>query len=317
MRSISTRTWRDYVTTSQSGGGETVLGVPNPNEKQGGTDEFSASIEREMIPNLAVRFTGIYSKTFNFQRLQNNKRPYDVYTIPITNRDPGPDNTLGTPDDPGTSITYYDFPAQYAGIRFQEPMLINDPNADQRFKSYEIALSRRLSNRWQFYASYSFTKKEVPFIPNTGGGSFLNINTFNPNSEINNDDNTTEWLGRVSGSYLPALQRDGFCQLRAPEREPAAPHRDFQGRAPDPPDYVARGTARLRLAAAEPQHRGPEHPEDDSRARESQRDGAHEYLQRAQRQHHHGADDDVRTELRAHHRHPAAADCGVGVSFKF
>ena len=33
---------RDYVTTNQSGGGETVLGVPNPNEKQGGTDEFSA-----------------------------------------------------------------------------------------------------------------------------------------------------------------------------------------------------------------------------------------------------------------------------------
>ena len=58
-----------------------------------------------------MRFTGIYSKTFNFQRLQNNKRPYDVYTIPITNPDPGPDNILGTADDPGTSITYYDFPA--------------------------------------------------------------------------------------------------------------------------------------------------------------------------------------------------------------
>ena len=47
------------------------------------------------MPNLAVRVTGIYSKTFNFQRLQNNKRPYDVYTIPITSADPGPDNTAG------------------------------------------------------------------------------------------------------------------------------------------------------------------------------------------------------------------------------
>ena len=51
--------------------------------------------------------------------------------------------------------------------------------------------------------SYSFTKKHIPFIPNAGTqtGVTIYVNTFDPNAEINNDDNTTEWLGRVSGSY--------------------------------------------------------------------------------------------------------------------
>lgn len=181
------------------------MGVPNPDEKEPGTDEFSASIERELMPNLAVRVTGIYSRTFDQHRLQNNKRPYDVYNIPITNPDRGPDNILGTADDPGTFITYYDFPAQYAGARNQEPMFVNDPRANQTYRSVEVAVSRRLANRWQFYASYSFTRKHIPFVPNAGTptGTTIYVNLLNPNAEINNDDNTAEWLGKVQGSYIP------------------------------------------------------------------------------------------------------------------
>ena len=39
------------------------------------------SIERQLIPNLAVRVTGIYSEQQTF-RVQNNLRPYSVYNIP-------------------------------------------------------------------------------------------------------------------------------------------------------------------------------------------------------------------------------------------
>lgn len=72
--------------------GETDAGaVPNPNEKQPITDEFSLSVERELIRDFAVRVTGVYSRNINTYRLQNNLRPYGVYSIPITNADPGPD----------------------------------------------------------------------------------------------------------------------------------------------------------------------------------------------------------------------------------
>ena len=197
----------DYVSTAQAGiggGGTTSLGVPNPDEKQPGTDEFSVSVERELITNFAVRVSGIHSRTFNQHRLVNNKRPYDVYTIPVTNQDPGPDGVVGTTDDPGRTITYWDFPAQYAGARNQEPMLVNDSRANQQYNSAELAITRRLADRWHMYASYSFTKRNIPMIPNAGTqtGVTIYVNTVDPNAEINNDDNTTEWMGRVQGSYV-------------------------------------------------------------------------------------------------------------------
>jgi hypothetical protein len=167
------------------------------------TDEWSLSLERELIPNFAARVTGVYSRTTNSYRLQNNLRPYSVYTLPIANADPGPDFRLGTADDPGTTITYYDYPAAYAGSAFQQPTLINDPAADQTFRSLEIAASRRLVNRWQFMASYSATKKHIPLVGNVGTptGTTLYANTYDPNAEIFAADNTWEWLGRASGSY--------------------------------------------------------------------------------------------------------------------
>jgi hypothetical protein len=71
-------------------------------------------------------------------------------------------------------------------------MFFNHPSADQSYKSYEFAASKRLADRWQFMASYSSTK--------------LNLNQpllsdFNPNTEIFAADRTREWLGRISGAY--------------------------------------------------------------------------------------------------------------------
>ena len=86
----------------------------NPNEKQPKQDEFSVSLERELVANLAIRVTGVYSRAMNTYRIQNNLRPYEAYNIPITNRDPGPDGEVGTADDGGL-VTYYEFPTDVAG----------------------------------------------------------------------------------------------------------------------------------------------------------------------------------------------------------
>ena len=101
---------------------------------------------------------------------------------------------MGTADDPGKSITFYEYPVELKPASFSTLMRVNDSNADQTFKTFEVGTTRRLTNGWQLGGSYAATRKHIPF----GTGTFA----LNPNAEINNADNTTEWLGRVSGSYL-------------------------------------------------------------------------------------------------------------------
>jgi hypothetical protein len=198
----------DFISTITQAGPALAHAVPNPDEQEPLTDDFMLSIERELVPDFGMRFTGIYSRTLNTYRVQNNKRPYEVYNIPITNRDPGPDGRAGTADDPGTDMTYWDYPAAFAAASFQQPMLINDPNSNQSFKSFEAAASKRLTNRWQVMASYSATKSNIPFVQNTSGvGDFISpglavfLATYDPNAEIFAANKTWEWLGRASGSY--------------------------------------------------------------------------------------------------------------------
>jgi hypothetical protein len=184
--------------------------VVNPNEKQPTYDEFSASLERELVANFAVRGTAVYSHTTNVIRLQNNLRPYGAYNIPVTNLDPGPDGRVGTPDDPGTSVTYYEFSPDLRGRDFEEFMPVNDPNVDQSYKSVEVSLVKRLSNRWQFMASYSTTKKEIPNYGFLAAGSFISgsfdsnalVGNLTPNDEINRSDRTWEWNGKLMGAYI-------------------------------------------------------------------------------------------------------------------
>jgi hypothetical protein len=177
--------------------------VQNPNEKQPTSDEYSVSLEREVMANFAVRATGVYSRNINNYRIQNDLRPYSAYNIPITNADPGPDGRVGTTDDPGSFITYYDFPAAYAGASFLQRMSVNDRASDQWFKSFEVAGSKRLSNRWQMLASFSSTWKHIPWVQMLGenASNAVDFTEINPNVEINTGDYTKEWLGRISGSY--------------------------------------------------------------------------------------------------------------------
>jgi hypothetical protein len=184
----------DFVSLAASGGGVLAAGVPNPNEQEPMIDEYSASVERQLASNFAFRVTGLITHTRNTYRLLNTPRPYSSYNIPIAKPDPGPDGVVGSADDPGSTITYYAYPSSLAGSAFSQTMLINDPNADQTFKTFEIAVTKRLSHKWQFNAAYTATKKHIPY------GNVPPL-AYNPNAEINIADNTWEWEGKVSGVY--------------------------------------------------------------------------------------------------------------------
>jgi hypothetical protein len=186
----------DFVSrTVRDAGGTTGL-VPNPDEKQPIEDQFSLSLERELMANMSVRASGIYSHRFNSPRIDFLGRPYSAFTIPVTRPDPGPDGRAGTADDPGQSVTYYEYPRELAGVVFQQHHVVTDPSGDSSFKTIELAAQKRLSRGWQLSASYSATRLSVP-VPERS--------EYTPNTEIFSANRTWEWLARVSGSYiLPA-----------------------------------------------------------------------------------------------------------------
>jgi hypothetical protein len=171
-------------------------GVVNPDEQQPYTDEYSLQFERQLLPDLAVRVTGIHARVSDVIRLANRARPYEVYNIPINSRDPGPDGRGGTADD-GNVITWFDYPEELAGVSNQQVTYVNDSRANEHYSAMEFAVHKRLSRNWQVQASYTATKKHIPLTPNED-----TFNTQDPNAEIFAADNTWEWLGRVSGSYL-------------------------------------------------------------------------------------------------------------------
>jgi hypothetical protein len=178
--------------------------VPNPNEREPYTDEFSMTIERELVANMSLRATGVYTRNEDTYRTLNILRPPEMYSNPITRPDPGPDGRVGTGDDPGTSITYYEYPAAVAGARFERFMLTNDPDATQTFKTIEFLAQKRLSNNWLFIASYSATKINNPLV-NGLNPSEANSPVYaadaNPNAEILASDRTWEWIARAQGAY--------------------------------------------------------------------------------------------------------------------
>lgn len=177
----------DYVSTT----GFSNL-IPNQNEVQPKQNEFTLSLEHELMANFGIRANGIYSRGYDDFRLQNTFRPYSLFNIPITNLDPGPDGKLGTSDDTGQSFTYYEYPRTVAGAKFNETRLVND-NRDTSFRSIEIAATKRMSHNWMMEASYSATKKHI--------NNVAVLPADDPNADFNTSDNTTEWISKVSGSY--------------------------------------------------------------------------------------------------------------------
>jgi hypothetical protein len=187
----------DFREQTLAGVGEfDANGVINPDEVAPQTDEFLAQFEQQVSSAVAVRLTGIYSKATKQYRLLNTARAPELFNIPITNPDPGPDGVVGTSDDTGNFITYFDYADEVSGLDFQKPTLFNDPRADRDYKSFELAMSKRMSNNWQFQASYSATKINEPFDIEYEDANL------NPNDEIFSGNQTWEWIGRASGSYL-------------------------------------------------------------------------------------------------------------------
>jgi hypothetical protein len=226
VRTTTTYRWRDLNGNANYDPGEVNLNlngpdfinqsggsnfIPNPNERQPKSDEISLSLERELGQNFGVRGSYVWSRYHDTYRIENTLRPYSAYNVPVTQTDPGPDGVRGNADDPGVLFTHYEWAPALNGRAFERFWRVNDPAADQKYNSIDIALAKRLSNKWQLSASYSATKRDVPLIysdltapASTASGEFNgNVESapLNPNNEINTADRTWEYTWKLSGVY--------------------------------------------------------------------------------------------------------------------
>jgi len=163
----------------------------NPDLRLSHVQEISASIEREVAPNLAVRGLYLVKRSGDLNMTVNILRPYSAFNIPIARRDPGPGGLLNTGDD-GPMVTIYDYDPAYRGSNFVGNMAVNRPDGrSDYFTSYEGSVTRRLANSWSLLAAYTATKyhRWIVGVPQSPNDDFFPL------------DDSWRWNVKLNGNY--------------------------------------------------------------------------------------------------------------------
>jgi hypothetical protein len=139
----------------------------DPDYKRPYTDEYTGGMDHELLPALRLSVVYTYRRDKNPQASSNPANPYDTFLT--TRVDTGRDGVAGTADD--STFQFYN----RTSTAVNQTFFTNDRTALQTYKGVEITATKRMSNRWQVLAGYTFSKSRI-----TG----LSVNT-NPNFLIN------------------------------------------------------------------------------------------------------------------------------------
>ena len=146
--------------------------ILNPDIKQPKTDEFTLFLERELMGALSARVGYVFKQNSDRYQVVNLARPYEAFNVPVTTRDPGPDGVLNSGDDGGV-ITYYDLDPALRGR--ETLMVVNPEGFTDKYHNLDLALTKRMSNGFQYAVSYLATKRNAfaggvfPVDPNAAG----------------------------------------------------------------------------------------------------------------------------------------------------
>lgn len=190
---------------SSTGGSTTTL---DPNLKQPKMHEFVVALDRELMPNFAIRVDYNYRRLTDNVALVNRLQTFDEFSIPTTVVDPGVDGVYGTADD-GTVAAFNLNPALVGGS-FVRDYVTNPDGFDQSYHSITITGDRRMRDNWQFRASV--TLSTIDEVIRGGGIGFDARIPYqnwprNPNEAQNSRTDWMQWNARAMGSYLfPRLQ---------------------------------------------------------------------------------------------------------------
>lgn len=118
-------------------------------------NEWTASVDHELVPNLAVSATFIKRREHDPLTNIELAIPFDQYHT-VDRNDPGRDGVTGTSDD--RTITVYNRNATGL-VSVQVPA--NDDRVAQRYKGLEFAVEKRYSDNWTLLGGYTWSRTEV------------------------------------------------------------------------------------------------------------------------------------------------------------
>lgn len=132
------------------------------------TDEYTAGMDRELIPTVRLSAVFTYRREDNLQATYNPTNPF-ASTL-TTRADTGPDGVAGTGDD-GTFQFYDRLSAS------NQTVVTNDPSVLQTYKGIEITANKRMSARWQLLAGYTYGRTRISGLSvNINPNNLLNVN---------------------------------------------------------------------------------------------------------------------------------------------
>jgi hypothetical protein len=177
----------DYV----SGGPVALTTRINPDLQAPNAQEFTTTLEREVIPGIAVRALYLVRTQGNETATVNVLRPYSAYNIQLARRDPGPDGIINTGDD-GGMVTIWDYDPAFRGSAFVANTTVNRaPERRSWSHSFEVGLAKNFSRAWSVNTSFSLNKRNNWFT------SVVQT----PNDQEGLKDRSLNWNYKVNGNY--------------------------------------------------------------------------------------------------------------------
>ena len=181
----------------------------NPKLAQDKTYEYVVKVERQLVPNVSLSLSYIHHKVTNlYTSLEgtttstasgiNILRPASIYTVPVALTDA----LTGAP------VTLYTFPSSYASSSFNQFEVMNAPgNRPDTYNTFEAAVTKRYSKRWNLQGSFWITKNH----------EWIQAVVPTPNDALFPIDNTWNWEARASGIYnLPwGFEVSGFYRAQS------------------------------------------------------------------------------------------------------
>ena len=131
------------------------------------TDEITGGFDHELFPALRLSVALTHRVERNPQATSNPANPYDTFLT--TRADTGRDGLAGTSDD--STFQFYN----RSSTAVNQTYFTNDRSFRQTYDGIEITATKRMSNRWQMLAGYTFAQSRIE-------GLSVNIN---PNNLIN------------------------------------------------------------------------------------------------------------------------------------
>ena len=217
---------------SATGGINSVI---NSSLKQNKTFEYTARVERELVPNVAV------SAGFVYHRVRNTwvtnyqfQRPYNTWVPADPGATPFVDAKTGAP------VTIYTYPASEVGSAFNFLQAVNAAdNRPDTFQSYEVAVTKRYSKKWTGTASF-WTTKNHQWIASTTATA---ATPQSPNDDRFPIDATRYWEGRGNVTYSLPLGMNVSASYRAQSGAPGQRTQVFTA----PSTVLRQGNVTLRM----------------------------------------------------------------------